>query len=627
MSCSSAATARPRRRAPLQTELLPDLDCELRDPARVLARGGVLDRQTGEQARDPGAEQLLLLGHDVAHVDLRVQRARGRGTGEVAHERGRDDQEGAQLEHVPAPEADRPDRAEQVRGDCDGEPHEPGRHGQVAEPPRELERPQCAQREHAVDQRVRADDPPDERAQGDRDARDRSRDEQRERCERDHDGHDADLQRHEVAHVPELARSREQCRQQHRAAERHRERARDADRGRVLPLDQEAGRRQAVHGEQRGHDREARADGGGAPVVPARAQHPERQRPVPRTGARSPRPRRSARRGPRTRHGCAPGAAVRRARGLWRRRRRLRRAGLRGSWTTYRQAPGRLEAPWGCAAPLPYTPARRTTNEGSLADGGRHGVHLGVRDRRPPRQDRRPDLGFGSGCGAEPGSARTGGVRDAAHDRPRPGRRGDLHDCDARRAADRARRRPRDRLHELRVRLRRRHLRRHGCARQAVSRHRTGRRFGSGGVRWRCARSHRRGRPGDDVRLRLRRDAPADAAAAHARARHHAPPGHRPPRRHGARAAARRQGAGHRALPARLGGRARARLRRARRRLLPAPARDGHARAASRDRGARRAPLDSRRAARRHDAAPPGLRAREPDRASSRSAGRWATRD
>ncbi len=103
-----------------------------------------------------------------------VQRARGRGACEVAHERGRDDEEGAQLEHVPAPEADRPDRAEQVGGDCDGEPHEPGRHGQVAEAARELERPQCAQREHAVDQRVRADDPPDERAQGDRDARDRS---------------------------------------------------------------------------------------------------------------------------------------------------------------------------------------------------------------------------------------------------------------------------------------------------------------------------------------------------------------------------------------------------------------------------------------------------------------------
>ena len=173
-------------------------------------------------------------------------------------------------------------------------------------------------------------------------------------AEREHDGHDADLQRHEVAHVAELARSREQCRQQHRAAERHRERARDADRGGVLALDQEAGRRQAVHGEQRGHDREARADGGRAPVVPAHAQHARASRPGPRTGAPSPRRRRNARPGPRTRHGCAPGAAARRARGRWRRRRRLRRAGLRGSWTTYRQSPGqRLRPRAGCAAASP----------------------------------------------------------------------------------------------------------------------------------------------------------------------------------------------------------------------------------------------------------------------------------
>ena len=48
-----------------QAELLADLDGELRDAARVLARRGVLDREAREQARHPGAEQRLLLGHDV----------------------------------------------------------------------------------------------------------------------------------------------------------------------------------------------------------------------------------------------------------------------------------------------------------------------------------------------------------------------------------------------------------------------------------------------------------------------------------------------------------------------------------------------------------------------------------
>ena len=58
-----------------QTELPADLDGELGDASRVLARRGVLDREPGEQARDPGAEQLLLLGDDVVDVDVGEQRA------------------------------------------------------------------------------------------------------------------------------------------------------------------------------------------------------------------------------------------------------------------------------------------------------------------------------------------------------------------------------------------------------------------------------------------------------------------------------------------------------------------------------------------------------------------------
>ena len=182
-SCSSAATARPRRRLPRRPSSWPTwtASCATR---RVCSRVEVsLIGEPGEQARDPGAEQRLLLRDDAVHVDVGAQRPRRRRAREVARERGRDHEERAELEDVPGPEADRPGRAEQIGRDGDREPHEARDDGEVAEPARELERAQRAQREDAVDQRVDADDPPDERAQRDRDARDRVGVEQRERAE------------------------------------------------------------------------------------------------------------------------------------------------------------------------------------------------------------------------------------------------------------------------------------------------------------------------------------------------------------------------------------------------------------------------------------------------------------
>ena len=86
----------------------------------------------------------------------------------------------------------------------------------------------------------------------------------------------------------------------------------------------------------------------------------------------------------------------------------------------------------------------------------------------------------------------------------------------------RARDDPRDRLHRLRVRVRREHVRRRRRDRPAVARHRAGRRRVVRGAarprRRRSARPRRRGRPGDDVRLRVERDAGADADADRARA-------------------------------------------------------------------------------------------------------------
>ena len=97
---------------------------------------------------------------------------------------------------------------------------------------------------------------------------------------------------------------------------------------------------------------------------------------------------------------------------------------------------------------------------------------------------------------------RPGRLRDRDDDGPGAGRGRD-HDVHVRGLPGRRpRHRPRHRLHEGRVRLRLPHLRHAGQRQGAVARHRPGR----GRHR---ARSRR---PGDDVRVRLPRDAGAHAA-------------------------------------------------------------------------------------------------------------------
>ena len=136
-------------------------------------------------------------------------------------------------------------------------------------------------------------------------------------------------------------------------------------------------------------------------------------------------------------------------------------------------------------------------------------LHLRVGHRGPSRQDRRSDLGRRPRRRAHGRPARARRLRDADHDRPRRRRRRD-HDRDLRRhPAARPQDDRRDRLHAREVRLRRGHLRRDRRARRAVARHRAGRRRvvrGARARRRRPARPRRRGRPGDDVRLRVERD-------------------------------------------------------------------------------------------------------------------------
>src|SRR5581483_10416629 len=164
----------------------------------------------------------------------------------------------------------------------------------------------------------------------------------------------------------------------------------------------------------------------------------------------------------------------------------------------------------------------RTVAAYGFEDGGRSrlSAFLGVGDRGPSGQDRRPDLRFRPRRGAARRPERARRLRDADHDGPRRRRRRD-HDRHVRRhPTHRTRADPRDRLHAREVRLRRRDVRRHGRARRAVARHRAARRCVLRGAarRRRSARPRRRRRPGAHVRLRHERDGRADATADHARA-------------------------------------------------------------------------------------------------------------
>ena len=180
----------------------------------------------------------------------------------------------------------------------------------------------------------------------------------------------------------------------------------------------------------------------------------------------------------------------------------------------FRRPVGRPPAP---AAPpaAPTVDAARATDDQTTKDGTSREqpihLHLGVRDRGAPRQDGRPDLGLGPRRAAGRRPRQPGGLRDAADHRPGAGGRGDHHHHLRRHPEAGAPDRPRHRVRRRRLRHRRQHLRRDRLARRAVAQHRPGRRQGVRGA----GRHRRRGpaqrpgrrRPGDDVRLRLRRDA------------------------------------------------------------------------------------------------------------------------
>ena len=179
-------------------------------------------------------------------------------------------------------------------------------------------------------------------------------------------------------------------------------------------------------------------------------------------------------------------------------------------------------------------------------------VHVGIGVGRSSGQGRGPDLRRGArrDSRARPHGTRRGG--DARVDRARRDGRRDHDQGERRLRARRARNDPRHRLQRPRAALRRRRLRGDGLLRPAVAGHRAGRRPRVG----RLPEPGRR-RPGPDVRLRVRRDAGADAVPDLLRASAGAAAKRGAPRRPAAVPASRREVAGHRALRGRQAGRRR----------------------------------------------------------------------
>ena len=187
-------------------------------------------------------------------------------------------------------------------------------------------------------------------------------------------------------------------------------------------------------------------------------------------------------------------------------------------------------------------------------------VHVRVRDRGPPGQDRRPDLRRRARRRAARRPLRPRRLRDARQHRPRRRVRRDL-DRDLRRHPGRSRASTIRKIGYTDADL---GFSADSCAvinaidkqspdiAQGVDEAYEARTDASDDDR---ARHRRRGRPGDDVRLRVQRDRRADAAADLARAQARAAARRRAQGRGRPLPAAGRQDAGLRALPRRQAGR------------------------------------------------------------------------
>ena len=247
--------AQPARGEP---EQLPDLDGAQRDATRVALRVRILVGEPHRQRAHVRAEEDVLRGDEIGAAQVAGERPRLRGTREVDRDRDPDEQDAVELHLVPDPPAELRVVHRQRRDQRAREPHEAHHDHQVERALREQERPERAQRDQAVRGETDAEQRERGRAVRRRDRRQEARPDERRDAEADDDGDQDGLQDEERSHGAQAPRQREGREREDDGAGRQRRAARDRDD--AVLAEPDAGRREAVQREQRGHDGERRAD-------------------------------------------------------------------------------------------------------------------------------------------------------------------------------------------------------------------------------------------------------------------------------------------------------------------------------------------------------------------------------
>ncbi len=180
--------AQPRGRQP---ELLPHLDRQQRDPARVALGVLVLLREQPDEAAHLRAEERLLGRDDLGAAQVAGERAGRRGTEEIGRHGQADEQDARDLEPVAEPPGEVEIALRQRGDERAGEPDEPDEDAEIGASPRQQHRVQRSQGEHAVE--GEPDGEQGERRQAGRLRH--GRDELRQPERRQPEGDDADHQR------------------------------------------------------------------------------------------------------------------------------------------------------------------------------------------------------------------------------------------------------------------------------------------------------------------------------------------------------------------------------------------------------------------------------------------------
>ena len=250
-----------------KAELLPDLNGTQRNAARVLLRVLVLAGERDHQRPHLRSEERFLGRDEVRSAQVSDERPRGNRPQEIRGNRDADECDSHDLEAVPEPPPEVHEAQEQCGDECGREPDQADDDDEVGHPVREEVGTECSDGEQSVERETDDQDGPGQRTAVLRDARDEVRLDDGSDAEAgdDDDGDSEESQsRLDGLRPPE---HRQHAQRENRATDRERRAAGEGDD--PVHLHEDAGGRQPVQHEQRGHDAEGAPDEDGASVTSA----------------------------------------------------------------------------------------------------------------------------------------------------------------------------------------------------------------------------------------------------------------------------------------------------------------------------------------------------------------------